>query len=68
MEKPAVSIYLTKLPFIFLHWWFIEAPLTLLKILRFIFGVILAAEAVVFIGWLALPFIVFICLYGAIFA
>ena len=119
MEKPAVSIHLAKLPFIFLHWWFLEAPLTLLKILRFIFaafvhlfsfkelfttffqpwkneyreglvrtaivvgvvfktiliffdlflfGVLLTLEAVIFVGWFALPAIVLISLYGAVFA
>lgn len=119
MEKPAVSIYLAKLPFIFLHWWFLEAPQTLFKILRFIFatfvhlfsfrelfttffqpwkneyreglvhtaiiigmffktiliffdlflfGVLLAFEAVIFVGWFALPVIVLLSLYGSIFA
>jgi hypothetical protein len=37
MERPALSLYLAKLPFEFLHWWFLEAPITLLKILKFIF-------------------------------
>jgi hypothetical protein len=119
MEKPAVSVYLARLPFEFLRWWFLEAPVTLLKILRFIFaafahlfsfrelfttffqpwkneyreglvrtaivvgavfktiliffdlfvfGVLFAAEAIVFVAWFALPFVVFICLYGSIFA
>jgi hypothetical protein len=119
MGKPAVSIYLAKLPFIFLRWWFIEAPSTLLKILRFIFaafvhlfsfkelfttffqpwkneyreglvrtavvvgvvfktiliffdiflfGVLLALEVIIFVGWFALPVVVLISLYGAVFA
>ena|SRR4030067_1619621 len=37
MNAPAVSVYLIKLPVDFLRWWFLEAPITLLKILRFIF-------------------------------
>jgi hypothetical protein len=37
MQSPALALYLTRLPFDFAHWWFIEAPVTILKILRFIF-------------------------------
>ena len=37
MNAPAISVYLAKLPFEFLTWWFLEAPVTLFKILRFIF-------------------------------
>jgi len=37
MNAPAVSVYLIRLPAEFLQWWFLEAPVTLLKILRFIF-------------------------------
>lgn len=40
MERPAVTLYLTKVPFDFLVWWFWEAPITLIKILRFIFAAI----------------------------
>lgn len=37
MKTPALSLYLAKLPAEFLVWWFLEAPITLAKILRFIF-------------------------------
>ncbi|OGY23376.1 MAG: hypothetical protein A2172_04065 [Candidatus Woykebacteria bacterium RBG_13_40_15] len=37
MTVPAVTIYLAKLPIEFFIWWFWEAPITLLKILKFIF-------------------------------
>ncbi|OGY26634.1 MAG: hypothetical protein A2Z42_01900 [Candidatus Woykebacteria bacterium RBG_19FT_COMBO_43_10] len=37
MNAPAVSGYLIRLPAEFLRWWFLEAPITLLKILKFIF-------------------------------
>ena len=37
MSVPAASIYLAKLPYEFFIWWFWEAPITLLKILKFIF-------------------------------
>ncbi len=37
MDAAAVSIYIAKLPGDFIKWWFLEAPLTLYKILRFIF-------------------------------
>jgi len=38
MNAPAVSVYLAILPFEFLRWWAIEAPIKLFKILRFIFA------------------------------
>jgi len=38
MNAPAVTVYLAILPFEFLHWWAIEAPIKLFKILRFIFA------------------------------
>lgn len=38
MLVPALSIYLARLPFEFLHWWFLEAPITLFKILRWTFA------------------------------
>src|SRR4030042_5222497 len=37
MTVPAVTIYLAKLPIEFFIWWFWEAPINLLKILKFIF-------------------------------
>src|SRR3972149_9042329 len=37
MNTPALSMYFAKLPIEFLVWWFLEAPVTLAKILRFIF-------------------------------
>ena len=37
MNAPAVSVYLLRLPLEFIHWWYIEAPITLLKILHWIF-------------------------------
>ncbi|MEX0621551.1 MAG: hypothetical protein WD187_00955 [Candidatus Woykebacteria bacterium] len=38
MNAPAVSLYLAKLPIEFLRWWFLEAPITLIKILRWVFA------------------------------
>ncbi|MCH7541873.1 hypothetical protein IH981_03840 [Patescibacteria group bacterium] len=38
MNAPAISVYLVKLPVDFLRWWFLEAPITLLNILKFIFA------------------------------
>ena len=38
MNAPAISVYLVRLPVDFLRWWFLEAPITLLKILKFIFA------------------------------
>src|SRR4030043_1464619 len=38
MNAPAVTVYLAILPFEFLRWWAIEAPIKLFKILRFIFA------------------------------
>jgi len=38
MNTPAVSVYIAKLPLEFLRWWFLEAPITLLKILRWVFA------------------------------
>jgi hypothetical protein len=38
MNAPAVSIYLAKLSIEFFRWWYIEAPVTLLKILRWVFA------------------------------
>ena len=38
MDAPAVSVYIAKLPIDFLRWWFLEAPLTIFKILRWIFA------------------------------
>jgi hypothetical protein len=37
MNAPAISIYIAKLPAEFFIWWFLEAPATLFKILKFIF-------------------------------
>ena len=119
MNAPAVSLYLAKLPFEFFRWWFWEAPITLIKILRWIFaafthlfsfkelfttffrpwkneyreglvrtaifigafikslliifdifilGFIITVEIAVFAGWLILPFLAFVSLYGAIFS
>src|SRR3972149_48018 len=38
MGKTAIAVYLARLPFEFLTWWFIEAPTILLKILIWIFS------------------------------
>ena len=38
MPNPALTIYLSQLPLEFLRWWFLEAPLTILKILQYIFA------------------------------
>lgn len=117
---PAISFsaYLASLPFEFLHWWFVDATLSLLKILRFIVGffyhqfsinlifrtyfkpwkneyreglvrfalfmgiflktlflvfdliflaILIASESLVFILWLAFPFIILWGFYAAIF-
>lgn len=37
MNTPAATAYVVKLPIEFIHWWYIEAPITLLKILRWVF-------------------------------
>ena len=38
MNAPAASIYLAKLPIEFFRWWYLEAPITLFKILRWVFA------------------------------
>lgn len=37
MNTPAAATYVVKLPIEFIRWWYIEAPITLLKILRWVF-------------------------------
>src|SRR4030042_5233184 len=53
MTVPAVTIYLAKLPIEFFIWWFWEAPITLLKILKFIF---LAFAHLFSLNWLFTTF------------
>ncbi|HEX7456351.1 MAG TPA: hypothetical protein VF303_02705 [Candidatus Nanoarchaeia archaeon] len=38
MNAPAVSVYVAKIPIDFFRWWFLEAPITLFKILVWIFA------------------------------
>jgi hypothetical protein len=38
MNAPAVSIYIARLPLDFIRWWFLEAPVTIFKILLWIFA------------------------------
>lgn len=119
MNTPAAAAYVAKLPIEFIHWWYIEAPITLLKILRWIFSAfvhffsfknlfttffkpwkneyreglvrtavfigaflktfiiifdvfilsaIFIVEVIIFLGWLAVPALVILSLYGTLFS
>ncbi len=37
MNTPAAATYVVKLPIEFILWWYTQAPITLLKILRWVF-------------------------------
>jgi hypothetical protein len=40
MNAPAVSVYIVQLPIEFLRWWFLEAPVTIFRVLRWIFAAV----------------------------